>query len=72
MVPLGDAPPGEALAAKFSGKIRAAYPEIQTIEQFEAVATRFAVKIVDLLSDEIDTIERKIRKEVPQARRLDL
>lgn len=62
---------GEALADKLSDKLEPAYEKIKSYEEFREFAREFADDVVDLLADEIDSIERKIQSEVPQARHMD-
>lgn len=63
---------GGALADKLRPQLREAYDEIKTFEQFEKFAHEFGDDVVDLLAEEVDTIERKIRAAVPEAKHLDL
>ncbi len=63
---------GDVLAAKLRPQLREAYENIRTYEDFEKFALEFGDDVVELLADEIDTIERRIRRQVPQARHLDL
>lgn len=63
---------GSALAQKKKHELRAEYDKIDNYEQFEAFAIRYADEIVDLLADEIDNIEKQIRKEIPRAEHMDL
>jgi len=63
---------GEALADKLSPTIKAAYEKIESLEDFERFAVRYADEVVDLLADEIDAIEKKIREKAPEARHLDI
>ncbi len=63
---------GAALADKLRPEIRAAYEKISTLEEFQAFAHEFADDIVELLAQEVDLIERRIRESVPQAKHLDL
>ena len=63
---------GSALAQKKKHELRAEYEKIGNYEQFEAFAIRYADEIVDLLADEIDNIEKQIRKEIPRAEHMDL
>ncbi|MCR9202055.1 MAG: cation diffusion facilitator family transporter [Planctomycetaceae bacterium] len=63
---------GSALALQKRHELRDEYDRIENYEQFEAFAIRFADEIVDLLADEIDKIEKNIRKEIPQAEHMDL
>lgn len=63
---------GGALADKLRPQLREAYDNIQSFEEFEKFAHEFGDDVVELLAEEIDLIERKIRKQVPQAKHLDL
>lgn len=63
---------GGALADKLRPQLREAYDRIKTFEEFEKFAHEFGDDVVDLLADEIDIIERKIRDQIPQAKHLDL
>lgn len=63
---------GAALADKLRPELRQAFQEIQSPEQFEKFAHEFADDIVELLAEEIDTIERRIREQIPEAKHLDL
>ena len=63
---------GAALADKLRPELREAYQKISSLEEFESFAREFADDIVELLAEEIDLIERRIRESVPQAKHLDL
>lgn len=63
---------GSALAEQKKHELKAEYEKIDNYEQFEAFAIRYADEIVDLLADEIDNIEKQIRKEIPRAEHMDL
>lgn len=63
---------GEALADKLSDKLQPAYEQISSFDDFQSFAREFADDVVELLADEIDTIEKKIRTQVPQARHMDI
>jgi zinc transporter 9 len=63
---------GNALAEKMEGQLREQYERIKSFEDFKSFASRYADDIVDLLADEIDTIEKKIRSEIPEAKHMDL
>jgi zinc transporter 9 len=62
---------GEALADKLSEKLKPAYEQINTYDDFQAFARDFADDVVDLLADEIDSIEKQIQAKIPQARHMD-
>ncbi|QDU96338.1 cation diffusion facilitator family transporter [Lignipirellula cremea] len=63
---------GEALAKKLSERIQTAYDEIKSREDFEKFAVRYADEVVDLLADEIDLLEARIRAVTPKAQHVDL
>ncbi|MCP4895625.1 MAG: cation diffusion facilitator family transporter [bacterium] len=63
---------GDVLASKLEDSLRSEYEAISSWEDFRAFAARYADQVVDVLGDEIDVIEDKIRKEFPKARYLDI
>jgi len=63
---------GAALAGKLAPSLEARYREIANLDDFHNFAVRYADEIVELLGDEIDAIEKRIRAQIPQARYLDL
>ena len=63
---------GAALADKLEHELRRAWPQVKTYEDFRRFAKDFADDVLQLLGDEIDDIERKIQRDVPKARLLDL
>jgi len=63
---------GGALADKLRPQLREAYDRIKTFEEFEKFAHEFGDDVVELLAQEVDIIERKIRDAVPEAKHLDL
>ncbi len=63
---------GRSLAKKLDDDIDAAYPNINNIEDFREFASGFADDVIELLAEEIDAIERRIRHTIPQAQHLDL
>lgn len=63
---------GSALAEQKRHELRDEYERIDSYEEFEAFAIRFADEIVDLLAEEIDKIEKNIQSEIPQAEHMDL
>jgi zinc transporter 9 len=63
---------GEVLAEKLSHKLRPAYEKIKSYEEFREFAREFADEVVELLADEIDAIENRIKLQVPKARHLDI
>ena len=62
---------GEVLAEKLAAGLPAAYEKIETFDHFKSFAKEFADDVVELLADEIDSIEKKIQAQVPQARHMD-
>jgi len=63
---------GDALAEKLEHKLRDAYPNIDSYEDFRAFASVYADDIVELLGDEVDSLEESIRHVAPRARYLDI
>ena len=63
---------GQELAKKMETDLKAAYEKIETYEEFSQFISQYADDLIDLLADEIDTIEQKIRQKVPKAQHLDL
>lgn len=63
---------GAALADKLAPSLEARYREIASLDDFRNFASRYADEIIELLGDEIDAIEKRIRAEIPKARYLDL
>jgi len=63
---------GEKLSEKLAEQIEAAYPNIKTEADFKNFAKEYADDVIELLADEIDTIEKSIRDKIPQAEHLDL
>ena len=63
---------GDVLASKLRPQLRSAYDNIQTYEDFEKFAFEFGDDVVELLAKEIDAIEKRIRRQVPQAKHMDL
>ncbi len=63
---------GSAIAKKLSGKLKGAYAQIKGFEDFEDFAKEYADDIVELLADEIDHIEKQIKKKIPKAKYMDL
>lgn len=63
---------GDVLARKLRPQLRSAYDQIESFEDFESFACEFGDDIVELLAKEIDSIEQRIRSQVPQAKHLDL
>ena len=63
---------GEVLARKLEPQLREAYSRIETYEDFQAFAARYADDVVQQLGDEVDAIEDAIRHTLPKARYLDI
>ena len=63
---------GQELAKKMETDLRAAFEKIENYEQFAEFISQYADGLIDLLADEIDAIEHKIRQKVPKVRHLDL
>lgn len=63
---------GEALARKLKPGLREDYEQIHSYEDFEKFTQEFGDEIVELLADEIDSIEQKIRTQIPEAKHLDI
>ena len=63
---------GRYLAKKLEKKLQYHYPKVHTYEQFKNFAVEYADEVIELLGDEIDEIEEKIQKDVPQAQFLDI
>ena len=63
---------GQELAKKMETDLRAAFEKIENYEQFAEFISQYADGLIDLLADEIDAIEHKIRQQVPKAQHLDL
>lgn len=62
---------GEALAEKLKPQLKPAYEKIKSYDDFEKFTREFGDDIVELLADEIDNIEKRIQKSVPQAEHMD-
>ena len=52
--------------------MREAYDRIQSYETFAEFCQRYADQVIDTLGDEIDDIERQIRKNVPGVKHVDI
>ena len=63
---------GAALAEKLKAKLAERYDNIANFDDFRRFATQYADEVIELLGDEIDALERKIRAQVPKAQYLDL
>ena len=63
---------GAALAEKLDERLKAAYEDIKTFDDFQKFTVEYADELIELLADEIDAIERDIRVRVPRAQHLDI
>lgn len=63
---------GEALAHKLEPKLKEAFEKIKDFQDFRNFAQAYADDVVELLADQIDEIEKRIRENIPQAKHLDL
>ncbi len=63
---------GAVIAKKKEGELKAAYENIKTYDDFQVFVIQFSDEVVELLGDEIDEIEAKIREQIPKAQYLDL
>lgn len=63
---------GRAIAKRLRVKIRAAYPKIQSFEQFQQFCEQFADDVIEALGDEIDDLEARIRSQVPGVKHVDI
>ncbi len=63
---------GESLARKLEERLRQEYDSIDNFDDFKRFATAYADDVVELLADEVDAIEKRIRQAVPEARHLDI
>ncbi len=63
---------GSTLAERLEAHVEADFERLGSEEDFRAFRARFADQIVDLLAEEIDAIEKRIRSAVPKASRLDI
>jgi len=63
---------GEELAKKLEVRLREEYDGIDSFDDFKSFAAGYADDVVELLASEIDSIERRIRDAVPEARHLDI
>ena len=62
---------GRVFAGMLEKKIRHDFERIKTFEDFNSFAIEYADSVLELLGDEIDTIESEIQKAIPQAQFLD-
>jgi zinc transporter 9 len=63
---------GEILAEQLQSRLRAQYEQIKGYEDFEKFAREYADDVIEILADQIDMIERRIRQEIPEAEHLDI
>ena len=63
---------GEAFAIRLKSQIDQAYDDVNSREEFHKFARDFADDVVEMLADEIDTIEQRIQEKIPKARHMDL
>ena len=63
---------GSELAKKKEKELEAAYAEIKDYEGFKVFAAKYADNIVEMLAEEIDTIEKQVKEQIPAAEHLDL
>lgn len=63
---------GDVVARALSDQIEAAYPTIQSLDDFKEFAATYADDVIHALGDEIDALEATIRQTVPQAKFLDI
>ncbi len=63
---------GEAFAERLKTDLPAAYEKIQTYEDFVSFSKGFADNVVEMLAEEIDAIEQRIKEQVPKAKHMDI
>lgn len=63
---------GRELAKKLKPGLAEDYAQIKSFEDFERFTQEFGDELVELLADEVDAIEQRIRKEIPQAQHMDI
>lgn len=63
---------GAVIAKRLTPKLREEYEAIDTYEDFEDFAMRYADDVLQALGDEVDAIEAKIKEAVPEAKYVDL
>lgn len=63
---------GAAVAAQLEERIRSAWAEIRSFEDFRAFCGRFAEDVVEKLGDEIDVLEAALRQAEPGARHIEI
>lgn len=63
---------GEALAHKLEPQLKEAYEKINDFQDFRKFAEGYADDVVELLADEVDAIEKRIQKQIPEAKHMDL
>ena len=62
---------GRALSERLKDKLTNRYKSIETLDDFHEFAAEYADDIIDALAQEIDTLEQRVRDQVPKARYLD-
>ncbi|MDB4614124.1 cation diffusion facilitator family transporter [bacterium] len=63
---------GAYLARTMRDKLKAAYPGINSYDDFEHFVIEFADDVVELLAEEINEIERQMKHKVPEAQHMDI
>ena len=63
---------GAYLARTMKDKLKSAYPAINSYDDFEHFVIEFADDVVELLAEEINTIERQMKARVPEAQHMDI
>lgn len=63
---------GDVVAKQLDAKLEAAYPTIQSLEDFREFAAKYADDVIHALGDEIDALEADIRSQIPEAKFLDI
>lgn len=63
---------GKELAKKLKPGLKEDYEQIRSYEDFEKFTQDFGDELVDLLADEVDAIEQKIKSTIPQAQHMDI
>ena len=63
---------GDVIARSLEPKLEAAYASIHSLEDFKGFAATYADDVIHALGDEIDALEEEIRRNVPEAKYLDI
>jgi len=63
---------GDVIARSLEPKLQEIYPTIQSFEDFKEFAATYADDVIHALGDEIDALEAEIRRNVPEAKYLDI